>query len=77
MGGSIGNNEYGSSAITFNIETGRKGLKTLLKFLKDSLKSYEDMTTAILRVRQNELNNLKILRNLTTITINQIFVLGK
>lgn len=47
MGGSIGNNEYWSSAITFNIETGRKGLKTLLKFLKDSLKSYEDMTTAI------------------------------
>lgn len=47
MGRSIGNNEYRSSTTTFNLETWRKGLETLLKFLKDCLKSDENVTTAI------------------------------
>lgn len=77
MGRSIGNHEYRSTLITFNLETWRKGSKTLLKFLKDCLKSDENMTTAILRVRQNESNNIEVSRDPTTITINQIFVLGE
>ena len=70
MGRSIGNNEYRLSTVTFNLETWRKSLKTILKFLKDSVESDEDMTTAFQRVRQNESNYIQVLRNLATIAIN-------